>query len=83
MKRDMDLIRELLLKLEALPIRQASVVHIMLDENDPEDDLRVDVGFNRRPGKNRWNMPAGSCRLLQCESDHQSEFACHWHQFEH
>lgn len=44
MKRDMDLIRELLLKLEALPIRQGGVVHIALYENDPEDDLRID-GF--------------------------------------
>lgn len=44
MKRDMDLIRELLLKLEALPIRQGGVVHITLDENDPGDDLRVE-GF--------------------------------------
>ncbi len=44
MKRDMDLIRELLLKLEALPIQQGSVVHLSLDEDDPEDDLRVE-GF--------------------------------------
>lgn len=44
MKRDMDLIRELLLKLEALPLRQGAIVHITLDESDPEDDMRVD-GF--------------------------------------
>ena len=29
MKRDMDLVRELLLRLEALPIRRGGIVHIL------------------------------------------------------
>lgn len=38
MRRDMDLIRELMLKLEALPIRPGSVVHIPPDA----DEVQVD-----------------------------------------
>lgn len=41
MRRDMDLIRELLLKLEALPMTTGSVVHMMPDD----DEIRVD-GFD-------------------------------------
>jgi hypothetical protein len=42
MKRDMDLIRELLLKLEEFPLGRGDVVHISLDESDPDDDFRID-----------------------------------------
>ena len=46
MKRDMDLIRELLLRLEALAMRPGSVVHITIDdETDPADPFLVE-GFS-------------------------------------
>lgn len=45
MKRDMDLIRELLLRLEALPMRPGAIVHIYVDESDPEDSFLVE-GFS-------------------------------------
>ena len=41
MRREMDLIRELLLKLEALPLRTGSVVHVMPDDKE----IRID-GFD-------------------------------------
>lgn len=41
MKRDMDLIRELLLKLEALPIRRGGMVHIT-----PDSDELVTPGYD-------------------------------------
>jgi Hypothetical protein (DUF2513) len=41
MKRDMDLIRELLLKLEALPLRPGGIVHITPDA----DEIAV-AGYN-------------------------------------
>lgn len=48
MKRDMDLIRELLLKLEAIPMRQGDVFHIMPDDAE----IRVE-GFE--PGAIEYN----------------------------
>lgn len=41
MRRDMDLIRELLLKLEALPVRTGSVVHVVPDD----EEIRIE-GFD-------------------------------------
>lgn len=44
MTRDMELIRELLLKLEALPMRSGGIINIWMDKNNPEEEFRVE-GF--------------------------------------
>ncbi len=44
MTRDMDLIRELLLKLEAIPMRSGAIINIWLDKNNPEEEFQID-GF--------------------------------------
>ena len=41
MKRDMDLIRELLLRLEALPVRRGGILHIT-----PDDETLCFVGYD-------------------------------------
>lgn len=44
MTRDMDLIRELLLKLEAFPVRSGSITNIWLDKDNPQEEFLVE-GF--------------------------------------
>lgn len=44
MTRDMDLIRELLLKLETIPIQSGVVTNIRVDKNNPEEEFQIE-GF--------------------------------------